>query len=185
MTTTIYWQETIIAQGRLIELINQEVTIDGKTRIFEFARSAPWVRMIIRSLDDHNKILLSREYRSELDRYDYRLPGGKVFDTLAEYHDNMWEMTTYIEQAVIREAHEEVGIDVSSMKYLSVSHCGATILWDLYYYEITDYMMWDQHLEEWEIITYDYYDTEIVQKMCLDGSINEERSAIALLKYLQ
>jgi len=45
--------------------------------------------MIIRSLDDPAKILLSREYRSELDRYDYRLPGGKVFDTLAEYHDNI------------------------------------------------------------------------------------------------
>jgi len=47
----------------------------------------------------------------------------------------------HIEQAVIREAQEEVGIDVSSMKYLSISRCGATIIWDLHYYEITDYTM--------------------------------------------
>ena len=30
-------------------------------------------------------IQLSKEFRSELNGYDYRLPGGKVFDTLEEY----------------------------------------------------------------------------------------------------
>jgi hypothetical protein len=45
-------------------------------------------------------------------------------------------------------------------------------------------MMGEQELEDGEIITYDFYDSETVRQRCLDGSIDEERSAIILLKYL-
>jgi hypothetical protein len=70
------------------------------------------------------------------------------------------------------------------MKLLWISHCGATIIWDLYYFEIIDYEMWSQELEEWELISYEFYDRETIKQRCLDGTIDEERSVIALLRYL-
>jgi len=115
------------------------------------------------------------------------LPGGKVFDTLVEFHeymDNSFLMKSAIEKAVTREAKEEIGITVQDMKHISTSACGATIIWDLHYYEVSDYMMGEQELEDGEIITYDFYDSETVRQRCLDGTIDEERSAIILLKYL-
>jgi len=53
-----------------------------KEVVFETARRAPGVRLII--VRD-GQMLITREFRNELDDYDYRLPGGKVFDTLDEY----------------------------------------------------------------------------------------------------
>jgi hypothetical protein len=41
------------------------------------------VRIIIQN--EEKKILLTKEFRYELDAYDWRLPGGKVVDTLDEY----------------------------------------------------------------------------------------------------
>lgn len=187
MVSIVRGEERIIAQGRLLELVTQEVTIEWKTKNFEFARRAPWVRLIVPHQDGSGKILLTREYRSELGRYDYRLSGGKVFDSLAEFHehmDNSDSMLSYTEAAVMREAREEIGIDVQTMKHLSTSWCGATIVRDLHYYEVSSYVMWEQQLEDGEIITYDFYDIETVKQWCLDGSLDEERSAIVLLRYL-
>jgi DNA-binding NarL/FixJ family response regulator len=73
----------------LLELVSQEVTVEGVTKMFEFARRAPGVRMIISAQDGSGKILLTREYRPSLERYDYRLPGGKVFDSLQELHEHI------------------------------------------------------------------------------------------------
>jgi len=56
---------------------------DSKTWTLEFARRSPGTRLIIEKGD---KIILSREFRHELGSYDYRLPGGKVYDSLDEYN---------------------------------------------------------------------------------------------------
>jgi hypothetical protein len=39
-------------------------------------------------------------------------------------------------------------------------------------------------LEDGEDITFEFVDNEEVKKMCLNGSISEERSALVLLRYL-
>lgn len=187
MPTIIRWPETIIAEWKLLELVSQEVTIDQVTKRFEFARRAPWVRMIIPHQDWSWRVLLSREYRPSLERYDYRLPGGKVFDSLSEFHQYMHDpqaMRYHTEQAVVREAKEEVWISILQMNQLALSQCGATVIWDLYYFEVTNYESGEQEHEEWEDISYDFYDIETVKQRCLDGTIDEERSAIHLLRYL-
>ncbi len=74
--------ENILAAGKMLELVQFEVDIAGKKKTFETARRAPGVRLIF---ERDGKILLSREYRREIASYDYRLPGGKVFDTLTEF----------------------------------------------------------------------------------------------------
>src|SRR5258707_8180761 len=74
-------KEIIQATGRIFELV-QIPKPDG--RVFEVARRAPGVRLVIAD-KTKKQVLLTREHRWELDGWDYRLPGGKVFDTIKEF----------------------------------------------------------------------------------------------------
>ena len=176
--------EKIVYQGKIIEVVEKEVKINDKAILFEIARRSPGVRIIIRN---GNKIYLSKEFRHEIKRYDMRLPGGKVFDTLPEYNnaiENNVDIDESARQAALKEAKEEAGIEINNLKFLHKSVCGATVLWDLYFFVTTDFREREQELEEDEDIEMEWVDAKEVKEMCLDGRISEERSALVLLRYL-
>lgn len=176
--------EHIKYQGRIVEIIEKEVFLGKTTKTFEIARRSPGVRLIV---PKDGKILLSREYRHEVEGYDYRLPGGKVYDSLTEYNtalSNNVDMSESGKQAAVKEAREEVGIEVRDLSHLHTSVCGSTIVWDLLYFVVEDFTVVEQELEDGEDITVEWVDREKVRDMCLDGTISEERSALVLLRYL-
>ena len=171
-------------RGQIIEVVQQEIEQDGKKRVFEFARRSPGTRLIIPKGDT---ILVTKEFRHELQSYDYRLPGGKVFDTLDEYNaalDSGIDIAEAAKTAAIKEAREEAGIDAKDLSLFHKSVCGATVVWDLFYFVVNEYADTEQHLEEGEDIAVEFIDEKTVREMCLNGSINEERSALVLLRYL-
>lgn len=173
---------TTLFKGRIIEVIQKE--IDGRT--FEIARRSPGVRLIIK---DWKKILLTKEYRHEHNAYDYRLPGGKVFDSLDEYNEKMEnneDLETYAGKAAKNEAKQEAWVLPQSLQLLSVNKAWATIERDLYYFLVEKFEVntWGQELEEWENITTEWKTFEEVQQLCLDWSIKEDRSVWMLLKFL-
>src|ERR1041384_1882054 len=53
------------------------------TKGFERAVRPPGVRLILQN--EAGEILMTKEFRKEQGKYDYRLPGGKVFDDLESY----------------------------------------------------------------------------------------------------
>ncbi len=180
----------ILYQGRIIEVV--EFSPDGK-RTFEFARRAPGTRTIVKVGD---KILLTREHRHEVGGYDYRLPGGKVFDTLAEYNDFLstdpsTEDTLRIAQdGAVKELKEEVGVNVGSqdLDFLHKSVCGATVEWDLYYFavNVSTGQLGSQELEEGEDISTVTVSVQEARTIALDASkMSEDRSAAVLLRYLE
>lgn len=176
--------ERILHQGKMIEVVEKDVEQNGVVRTFEFARRSPGVRLII---PRGSEILLTKEFRHELNTFDYRLPGGKVFDTLSEYTASLSEETdqeTAAQHAAIKEAHEEAAIDVEELSLFHKSICGSTVVWDLYYFVVEKFTETSQHLEDGEDISIEFVDREIAKSMCLDGSIDEERSALTLLRYL-
>lgn len=62
--------------------------------------------------------------------------------------------------AAVIEAKEECGIivDKKDLELFTISHCGATIEWDLYYFIVREFVMTGaQDLGEGEYITYDWY----------------------------
>ena len=63
--------ETVVFQGKLIEVVHQLVKVGDKELTWEIARRSPGVRLII---CDQDKILLTKEFRREYDGFDYRLP---------------------------------------------------------------------------------------------------------------
>ena len=101
-------KEEIRYKGKLFEVVSEPVEIDGKTFAFEKVRRSPGVRLIIG--DGQGNIMLTREFRRELSEFDYRLPGGKVFDSLDEFNKFKQSKGNIIEkakQAALKEAKEE------------------------------------------------------------------------------
>lgn len=178
--------EKVAYQGRIIEVVEQTMEAGGKTLTFEFARRAPGTRLIIPTSD--GKISLTKEYRPEIQDYDYRLPGGKVFDTLKEYNAFIQtgkDIKAEAERAALKEAREEVGVIAEKAELFAISKCGATVEWDLYYFIVDEYTEAnEQALEEGEHIIVAPTTIEDARAMCLDGRIQEERSALMLLRYL-
>ncbi len=176
--------ENITYKGKIIEVVQKDVEQAGVKKMFEFARRSPGTRLII---PQGKTILLTKEFRHELDGYDYRLPGGKVYDSLDEYNSALErgvDINESAQRAAIKEAHEEAGIEVKDISFFHKSVCGATIVWDLYYFVVNDFSKVEQQLEHGEDIVFEYFDCEKARGMCLDGSISEERSALVLLRYL-
>lgn len=180
-------QETIVYQGKIIEVVEQSVQIGNRQRTFEIARRTPGVRLIVLS-HDKQQILLSKEHRHEHSSWDYRLPGGKVFDTLNEYNTHLQTKTDIlpaVEAAVRREAKEEVGIEVVQMKHFVTTKAGSTIEWDLWYFVIEAFeQLPSAELGEGENIVPEWVDLSRAQEFALNGSMQEDRSVAVLLKYL-
>lgn len=179
-------EDTIVFRGKIFEIV-QTPQPDG--RLFERAVRAPGVRLIIADTKART-LLLTREFRSELQAWDYRLPGGKVFDTLAEY-DNFRErngdMAAAAERKAAAEGSEEAGVDVKSVRLFKTSTLGATVEWDLWCYEVTDWAIaaGGQQLEAGEQIETDnWFHYEEVREMILSGEMQEERIALILLQWL-
>lgn len=181
-------QERIIASGTMFELV-QLPQKDG--RVFEVARRAPGVRLIIADRN-RRQVLLTKEHRRELDGWDYRLPGGKVFDSLDEfeaYRESGKDMVAAATAKAKEEAAEEAGIDVQALTLFKKSSLGATVEWDLYIFEATDWQLHPagQNLKEdeqrgIEVKRYPYAE---VEQMILRGDIQEDRIALVLLQWLK
>lgn len=178
--------ETIYAKGRIFELVHQ-IQADG--RVFEVARRAPGVRLIIPDKES-KKILLTKEFRKELSGWDYRLPGGKVFDSLDEYEAFRLSGGDIREAAKLKavaEGVEEAGVEVLDLHEIRKSTLGATVEWDLYVFEVIDWKLADsgQQLEAGEEIQADEwfsYD-EVIDKI-MKGEMGEERVAMILLQWI-
>lgn len=179
--------EEIFASGKLFELVHVEQK-DG--RVFEIARRAPGVRIIIAD-KAKRQVLLTKEYRQELRAWDYRLPGGKVFDSLAEYEafrSSLGDIVAVASKKAIAEAAEEAGVDIKSLKFLKKSTLGATVEWDLYVFEAREWTMHSQgqSLEAGEQVeSVQPYSFEEVERMILGGNMQEERIALILLQWLK
>lgn len=179
--------ERIVYQGKIIEVVEKPVKIGHKKRTFEIARRTPGVRLIILS-KDKSKVLLSREHRREHNSWDYRLPGGKVFDTLDEYNQFLKsnsEQLPQIETAAQREAREEVGVQITSMTHFVTTKAGSTIDWDLWYFVVEDFEELEvAQLGEGENIENAWVSLDEAQEFALSGEMKEDRSVAVLLRYL-
>lgn len=179
--------EEVFAKGKLFELVHLKQE-DG--RVFEVARRAPGVRLII--VDEVNeKILLTKEYRRELGEWDYRLPGGKVFDSLDEFESFRKGNEDILDAAkaqAINEAQQEAGVTIDDLSHYKTSVLGATVEWDLYVFESAAWRLRveGQELEVGEKIEADnWVGYSDVEQMILGGKMQEERIALILLQWIR
>jgi hypothetical protein len=177
--------EKIVYQGKIIEIVEKTIKVDGKELHFERARRAPGVRLIIETPEGN--FILNKEKRHELKEVDFRLPGGKVFDYLKDYNNFLeqeGDINTKAKEAAELEAVQEVGIKPIEIEYLGTSHCGATIDWDLIYFVVKKYEKVERQTEEGEDIENIEISPEVLKEWALSGKIQEDRSVAVILKYL-
>lgn len=156
---------------------------------FERAVRPPGVRLILK--DAQNKILLTKEFRSELGTHDFRLPGGKVFDDLDRYlavRGDMEALNEAVVAAAKLEAKQETGVDhIDNLTIVAKSAAGASVEWDLYYLTGDIGAISEQELEEDEKergIDVGFYTNEEVLEMLRSGAIAEDRTAGVLFRHL-
>ncbi len=176
--------ETILYSGKIFEVIKQPMKSGDTIIEFETARRSPGVRLIIRK---ENKILLTKEFRTELNGYDYRLPGGKVFDRLSDYRkalQNKTSLLDHAQRAAIKECREETGLIAENITHVHTSQAGATVVWDLYYFVIDRFQehTTGQALEHGEVIYPEWKTIDEVKALCVNNQISEDRSVGVLLK---
>lgn len=166
--------------GRIVEIVTQKMKKGDKTMHFEWGQRSPGVRLV--AINDEGKILLTKEHRYERDSFDYRLPGGKVVDTLEEWHELVDSGT--VEQAaekkVIEEAKEEAGLIVNSVALIEVVPDGTTFKWDLHYFETSDFTLSQQELEHGEEISTGWYSADEVLQLIREKKIGEGRTVLML-----
>lgn len=178
--------EEIVFQGKIVEVVQQPMKIGEKSVRFEFARRAPGVRLIVVDRSAR-KIILTKEFRTELQDYDYRLPGGKVFDKLTDYNAFLLSKKDIIQpatQKAIEEAQEETGVVAASAQHIYTSVNGATVTWDLLYFVIEDWTQAAQQLELGEDINVEWKTYDEAKKIALSASMSEDRSVAVLLRWL-
>ncbi len=184
--------EKVLYSKGIFELVEteEEFIIDSTTKTIKrlITRRPPGIRAIIINKIT-KEILLSREFRYELNSWDYRLPGGKVFDSIEDFHDSLKKdnIDNYASKTVIKEVLEEVGLDIKNPRLIKKSPAGSSIVWDLYYYEVTDYAKnkTGPKLEENEIINgYNWYSFKEILELCRENKIHEDRTVGVLLTYI-
>lgn len=175
--------------------INEEIAFSGKIgevihttqpdgRIFERYRRPPGTRLVIVTAD--KKIIMTREHRQETGGVDLRLPGGKVRDSLGEYHELLQsgeDIVTAAKEAATKEGSEEVGVTVSNLNLITKAPAGATVEWDLYYFMTNDYQENPdgQNLEHGEQIERVHLTAPEIRQAITNGEMQEWRSVGVLL----
>lgn len=173
--------DEVAFSGRIGEVVHTRQP-DG--RVFERYRRAPGIRLIIVSPD--KRILITREHRQETGGVDLRLPGGKVCDTLDDFHALLKsgrDMAEAATEAAIKEALEETGLIIRNPRLVAKANAGATVEWDLYYFLVQDYTESPdgQELEDGEDIEVTWLSLEEVRRAIENGDMQEWRSAGVLL----
>jgi ADP-ribose pyrophosphatase len=178
--------ERVVHSTRMFEVVQQDMTSEGRVRTFEFVRRCPGTRVIV---EQGGKVLLIREFRYELGREDYRLPGGKAFDDISSFNAAIAAGASVPDLALAaarRELAEETGVEAKSLDHIHTSKCGATVEWDLYYFHCDSFeQSLRPDLELGENIRTEWRGASDVIEMCVRGEISEERSALVLLRSLR
>jgi hypothetical protein len=177
-----------VYRGKMFEIIHWE----GKPGVtFEAAVRAPGVRLIIETKKDGMKaLLMTKEVRREATGVDFRLPGGKVFDSLENldaHRQSGSDIQPLAEAAARQEGKQEAGISGGQYTPIEVSKAGASVDWDLHYFAVEGADFGEQELEEAEqgdIETVVLSAEEIFAKLS-QREIQEGRSADMLWSWLQ
>lgn len=171
----------------MIEVIHEQIDLNGKEVLMEHGRRAPGVRLIIETPD--GELLINHEMRGKIG-LDYRLPGGKVFDSLKEFNEflskdnSKEEIFNEARRAAIQEAEEEVGVRPTDFELFHLSRCGGSFEWDLYYFVVTKYEEVGQNPEEHEKIQVLKVTRDKMKELALSGVMQEDRSVAVILRYL-
>lgn len=158
-----------VFRGRNFSVRQEEVRLpNGEVEVHEHVWRTDGTRIIAR--DDEGRVLLTREYRHELDDWDWRIPGGKIDEGEAP------------EAAAAREFREEAGYEATELRYLWATTPDSTVRYRRYFFLATDLAQVGAEREAGENLSVHWLPLDEACEKALAGEIREEISALALLR---
>jgi ADP-ribose pyrophosphatase len=161
--------EEIVHEGKHFKLIYETVEIEGKIRVWEYVKRKDGTRTI--AVDQNGNILLTREYRHELQAEDWRLPGGRL-----NYESEP------LEKAAQREFEEETGFIADNWEYLWSTTPDSTVRYCRHFFLATGLAKGKKEPEEGTNITAHWTPFPQAYEMAMRGDIREEISALAIIR---
>ena len=180
----------IIFEARIGAIVNVPMLEDQGEgyveKTFEKYVRPPGCRII--AVQD-SKVYMQKEFRWEGEGFEWRLPGGKVVDSFAEFKKYVGKVVPdeVVITAAQKELHEEAHIGAKHWSVFKKMICGTTVEWDLYYVVAEDCEMVEEvegHKEGEDIRNTGWFSFKEVLKMCETGEIDEGRTVAALLQYI-
>jgi ADP-ribose pyrophosphatase len=165
MSVVFHGKWFVVEQSHMITPAGKEILVEWVTR-------PAGVRIIARRAD--RDLLITDEYRVELGRRDYRVPGGKVEG-----------VNSPLEAAKI-ELREETGFEAASWCYVGATQAFAMVRYPLHYFLAEDLTSVATEPEndggEGEDIAVCWFSLPEASRMALDGRIGEDLSALQILR---
>jgi 8-oxo-dGTP pyrophosphatase MutT (NUDIX family)/dephospho-CoA kinase len=180
--------EPVLYAGGTFEILRQDIEVRkaGYSQVVgvEVARRSPGVRVL---MADSGRVMVIREYRVEHGGWDYRLPGGKVYDKLERFRASIADgrdMTEEARIAAAKELEEEAGLVADELKLIGISSAGASVIWDLYYFHCPRWRFGSTRVAESDEIIYaEWVSSERLIEMCYSGEVREDRTASVVLRF--
>jgi len=156
---------------------------EDEIRYGEIAQRPPGVRLIVLQGE---MILVIKEFRHEYGAWDYRLPGGKVYDDLATWKRaaEQGAIPAGVLEGARRELQEECGLEFLSGDEVFVSRAGATVFWDLHYVRCMEHSgaIPSRAGVDGEEIYPTWIRLDEMLSFCMAGLIKEDRTVAVLLR---
>jgi ADP-ribose pyrophosphatase len=160
----------VVWKGTHFCIYHENVVVqDNKIVSFEYVWRRDGTRTI--AINGESHILLTYEYRTELAKKDWRLPGGKLSD---ENED--------VELAAKREFEEETGYTAKSWKYLWSSNLDATVRFQRHFFLATELTAGKPSREVGEDIEVHWFPLRVAYEMALNGEVAEDISSLSIIK---
>jgi ribose 1,5-bisphosphokinase PhnN/8-oxo-dGTP pyrophosphatase MutT (NUDIX family) len=188
-------QHRLIHKERLFGIYEHDLYFsNGVKKTFQYAERSPGVRVLVAS---HDKILLTKEWRIEVNDFDYRLPGGKVFDAYRDFVDfkKSPSAASLVLSKAQHAAHKELleethlqGVEPEDLRFAYLSRCGATVEWDLYFFVVEKSIatstlkpILSEESEQTEPLWLSHAE---VKQLFLNQKIRDDRTSSFLMRFL-
>ena len=131
-----------------------------------------------------------KEKRENLKReWDIRLPGGKTFDSLRAWLENMYLIKDdeFLKDAMLKELFEEIGVVSVNNSVITLYHTSessSSVEHDLHYFLIEGFEEQKANPQPDEVIEKIKLSYKEVYEHLLDGSFSEDRTRAVLFSFL-
>lgn len=165
--------DILIAEYKHFRVYHEKVLIASVEKTFEYVWRKDGTRTI--AINEKNEILLTKEYRFELQGEDWRIPGGRLND----------ESEPIIE-AASREFREETGYAAKNWQFLWSSTPDSTVRYQRHFLLATDLTEGEtSHDLGEESIVVHWIPFEKAVGMAINNEIKEEISALSIIRLNQ
>jgi len=160
-----------IYKGRVINMRNDLIKLpNGKAAQREFVEHRGGVAVL--AVDEKGYVPLVRQFRYPLGAHIWEIPAGKL------------EVGEAPDSAIVRELREETGLQAERIEriasfYPTVGYSNEIIR----VYLATGLSYVGAHPDEDEFLEIKYFHIDDLYKMCLDGTLLDGKTIVAVLKY--